>query len=140
MTWIEPSIDTLARTMYGEARGEGTAGKVAVAHVVVNRVQADSWWGKTVIGVCRYPWQFSSWNRSDPNREIILRVSLRSAVFRECVRLAGEVLSGQRADPTKGATHFMTRARAAKGWPKSWGPPRRPVAAIGRHLFYRGIG
>jgi hypothetical protein len=56
-------VDTLARTIYGEARGENMLGKRAVAHVILNRVKANSWWGKTIAGVCRYKWQFSCWNR-----------------------------------------------------------------------------
>ena len=32
-------IDTLARTIYGEARGESRQGKIAVACVILNRVK-----------------------------------------------------------------------------------------------------
>ena len=38
-------IDTLARTIWGEARGEGSAGMQAVANVVMNRAAIGGWWG-----------------------------------------------------------------------------------------------
>ena len=31
------AVDTLARTLFGEARGEATEGKAAVANVILNR-------------------------------------------------------------------------------------------------------
>ena len=46
-------LDTLARTLWAEARGEGVAGMEAVAAVIMNRVNADlgnddkpDWWGE----------------------------------------------------------------------------------------------
>ena len=44
-------IDTMARTIWGEARGEGTAGMVAVGNVILNRVAAGSWYGLSVSEV-----------------------------------------------------------------------------------------
>ena len=41
-------IDLLARTIWGEARGDGYTGMKAVANVIMNRVQKGSWYGKTV--------------------------------------------------------------------------------------------
>jgi len=51
-------IDVLARTLWGEARGEGPAGQVAVAWTIRNRVndgRAKSWWGEGYTGVCKAP-------------------------------------------------------------------------------------
>src|SRR5690349_15270839 len=64
--------DVLARTLWGEARGEGETGMQAVASVVLNRValaqeRGKYWWGNNIIQVCQKPYQFSCWNRSDPN-------------------------------------------------------------------------
>ena len=72
------TIDTLARTIYGEARGEPIRGKEAVAAVVLNRVgrameRGGWWWGSSVAEVCRRPWQFSCWNADDANRTKIER-------------------------------------------------------------------
>jgi len=51
----ELEIDVLARTLWGEARGEGTTGLEAVANVVLNRVKMAEenggkfWWGSNII-------------------------------------------------------------------------------------------
>lgn len=70
----EQDIDVLARTIWAEARGEGMAGQVAVGWAIRNRVDADlghdgkaDWWGEGYVGVCKAPWQFSCWNKNDPN-------------------------------------------------------------------------
>ena len=49
----EKETDILARTIYGEARGESISGMEAVASVVLNRVafakrRGRFWWGKFV--------------------------------------------------------------------------------------------
>src|SRR3546814_13540556 len=67
------AIDVLARTVWGEARGESVRGMEAVASVVVNRVRraiarGGYWWGNDVVGVCLRPCQFSCWADGDPNR------------------------------------------------------------------------
>ena len=69
---------TLARTLFGEARGEfdadgrGDVPVEAVANVILNRA-AKKFRGKaTVHGVCRDPLQFSCWNGNDANRAKIM--------------------------------------------------------------------
>jgi len=62
MTSTDKDRDILARTLWGEARGEGLAGQIAVAWTIRNRVfdgKAKSWWGEGYAGVCLKPWQFS---------------------------------------------------------------------------------
>ena len=80
----ELDIDTLARTIYGEARGEDRQSKIAVACVILNRVQQRKQCGyrnidgrkiPTIAATCLKPWQFSCWNEKDPNRKVILKVS-----------------------------------------------------------------
>jgi spore germination cell wall hydrolase CwlJ-like protein len=49
MPITEKDRDILARTLWGEARGEGTAGQIAVAWTIHNRVfdgKTNSWWGE----------------------------------------------------------------------------------------------
>ena len=70
MTVTEKDLDILARTLWGEARGESLAGQIAVAWTIRNRVNdgnAKSWWGEGYVGVCQKPYQFSCWNKNDPN-------------------------------------------------------------------------
>jgi spore germination cell wall hydrolase CwlJ-like protein len=136
-------IDTLARTIWGEARGEGSLGMQAVANVVMNRVafaqaRGGYWWGDDVTEVCLKPWQFSVWNPGDPNRELLERVTADdSPIFVEAVRLATYAVDGQLDDVTGGATHYHTPA-VSPNWISAPGAIR--LASIGNHNFYRGIG
>lgn len=133
------ALDILARTIYGEARGELVRGKEAVAAVVMNRVRRGRdrggyWWGDSVVDVCTKPWQFSCWNTNDPNREKVLAVSDRNRTFRSCLRIAGRALDGRLSDPTDGATHYHARAVSPP-----WSKNRQPSAEIGGHVFYNDV-
>ncbi|MBQ0946385.1 cell wall hydrolase [Ideonella sp. 4Y16] len=146
----EAEIDILARTLYGEARGEGELGMEAVAHVVFNRVEARSWWGRDVIGVCRKPWQFSCWNANDPNATRLLTLNASDPFFAAASRVAARVhaaqrmgtrlrvdaAAGLRGDITFGATHYYAPARVAR---PRWAAHLQPCARIGHHHFFRGV-
>lgn len=135
----EADIDTLARTLYGEARGESLRGIEAVASVVMNRVVRakageSRWWGTSVQEVCRAPFQFSCWNATDPNRRLILNVAPGDRVFDMCRRIARRAVAGALDDPTKGATHYH-----ALNVKPAWAEGRRPCVVIGRHMFYNDV-
>ena len=130
-------VDILARTMWGESRGEGAKGLQAVANVVLNRVQVASengtyWWGTDVISVCQKPFQFSCWNPDDPNREKLLAVQESNLEFASCLRVARRAVYGQLSDLTGGATHYH-----ADYVSPYWAENKMPTARIGRHIFYR---
>jgi spore germination cell wall hydrolase CwlJ-like protein len=131
MTYSAEDIDVLARTIWGEARGEGWLGKVAVAHVVLNRAEAR---GTSPAREAQRPWQFSAWNGNDPNRDKLLTVSPDSDAFRECLGAAAAVLGGVEPDPTSGSRHYHTAAVEP-----SWSRGKKPVVTIGRHLFFNAI-
>ncbi|PWR19160.1 cell wall hydrolase [Zavarzinia compransoris] len=139
----EADRDTLARTLWGEARGEGVPGMAAVAGVVVNRMLASArlvaagreaaWWcGPDAVSVCRAPWQFSCWNLGDPNRGRIEALAADGAVLLPARTIADAALDGRLGDSTFGADHYH-----ARGVLPAWARGRRPVVAIGRHLFYK---
>ncbi len=133
------AIDTLARTIYGEARSEPLAGKAAVASVVVNRVaraetKGGYWWGGTIEEVCRKPKQFSCWNEGDPNRWRMEQATRADPVFVECVTVAALAIEGLVTDLTNGACHY----HAIYASPK-WARGHEPDVTIGHHHFYRGI-
>lgn len=132
-------VEILARTIYGEARGEPVRGKEAVAAVVMNRVRkADRrggwWWGNDVVGVCLKPWQFSCWNADDPNRARILAVTAETKAFATCLRIARRAIAGALPDPTGGATHYHSRDVHPP-----WAWSHVPSAEIGVHLFYATV-
>jgi spore germination cell wall hydrolase CwlJ-like protein len=129
-------IDTLARTLWGEARGEGSAGMQAVAAVVMNRVRIAQarggyWWGGSIIQVCQKPYQFSCWNKDDANFRKVLAADRGDRLFGLALEMARRAAEGALPDPTGGATHYH-----AAGCSPAWAKNRKPAAVIGRHIFY----
>lgn len=131
-------IDVLARTLWGEARGEGLRGLEGVAAVVLNRVNVAErhggrfWWGNTIIQVCQKPYQFSCWNRSDPSYRKLIAVGQDNAHFRAAMNVAKRACDGALPDPTFGATHYHADYVAPH-----WAKGQTPTAIIGHHIFYR---
>ncbi|MFA7431531.1 MAG: cell wall hydrolase [Rhodospirillaceae bacterium] len=137
---LSDPVEVLARTLYGEARGESLAGKEAVACVILNRVARAQerggayWWGRDVVGVCLKPWQFSCWNPTDPNRAKLLAVTDATRAFRACRSVAERAVAGMVEDKTGGATHYHTRTVTP-----AWSRGRAPSAVIGGHLFFNDV-
>lgn len=128
-------LDTLIRTVYGEARGEQHEGREAVAWVVRNRAEKGGWWGSTLKEVCKFPWQFSCWNKNDPNRKKLEELDLRSLDYFHCARAAlCAIMSAKSADPTRGSTHYH-HSNVEPEWAKG----KLPVVIIGVHCFYNDI-
>jgi hypothetical protein len=141
---VSREIDTLARTMWGEARGEPdpALGMSAVAHVVLNRFARQTYWGHSIAEVCRRPFQFSCWNQRDVNLPKLLQVSSADPRFALALQLAARLagmsdLARGNDDPTGAATHY--HARALQPLPR-WARGKTPCARLGNHLFYRDVG
>lgn len=136
----DPDIDTLARTLWGEARGEGVAGMEAIAHVVLNRkAVADQeggyWWGSTIEDVCKHPFQYTCWNSNDTNRGKLARLLPTDRVFSQALEIAADAVDGVFvSDPTNGATHYLNPSgvNILPKWARG-----KPLAIIGKHHFFR---
>ncbi|HZI74429.1 MAG TPA: cell wall hydrolase [Gemmatimonadales bacterium] len=127
-------VDTLARVLWGEARGEGRAGLEAVAWVVVNRVrQPGTRFPDTISGVCRQPFQFSCLNKSDPNAKRCAAVSEADPTFLAALSVATDVLSGRVPDPVGGAQYYFVSNMKD---PPNWRKAMQLKAKIGAHSFY----
>ena len=132
------AVDVLARTIWGEARAESPEGMEAVACVVLNRVKVAQarggkyWWGNDIISVCQKPYQFSCWNRSDPNYRKLVDVSAQDKKFVTCQRIARRAVAGALQDKTGGATHYH-----ADYVTPFWAEGETPTITIGRHIFYK---
>ncbi len=134
-TTKDENVDVLARTLWGEARGEPTKqGREAVASVVLNRTKEPDRFGGTVKEVCKKRKQFSCWNSGDPNLPKLLKVTESDPVFAECMAIATTAVAALLADPTSGATHYH-----AKSITPAWAIGKIPCARIGSHLFYINI-
>jgi hypothetical protein len=123
--------ECLAEALYFEARGESLAGVVAVAEVILNRVDSGDY-PNSVCGVVQqggtglYNCQFTY--RCDGLSDSILE---REA-WRAVGQVASYMLNGAPRTLTGGATHYHTLAVSP-----SWANRFPRTATIGYHHFYR---
>lgn len=109
---------TLAQCVHGEARGEPYTGQVAVAAVILNRVD-DPRFPKTISGVIFQPGAFtavSDGQMFQPPGETALKA-------------ARDALNGW--DPSGGALYYYNPAKTTNKW--IWSRPI--VKVIGKHYF-----
>ncbi|HEX8379301.1 MAG TPA: cell wall hydrolase [Allosphingosinicella sp.] len=127
----------MALTMWGEARNGGEEAMRAVGHVIDNRRRANTH-GRYATETVSAAWQFSAWNRNDPNYPAMMNIdklrpdSEDHAMWLAAKRVAAEILSGASADPTGGALFYHTAAVSPR-----WSSGLAPVRVIGGHLFFR---
>lgn len=153
LTALSPDdVMIAARTVYGEARGESFAGKLAVAWVIRTRAElarrfrqqhgrAHPLFGDgSLARACRVPRQFSCWNDNDRNRplleDLVLPVALLDSAFRDALGALLQVIDGRADDPTGGATHYHAAAMTP---PPAWAARQAPAASIGGHVFFTNI-
>ncbi|MDD4111112.1 MAG: spore cortex-lytic enzyme, partial [Clostridia bacterium] len=111
-------LNLLAKVVYAESRGEPYAGQVAVAAVVLNRVESADF-PNTIAGVVYQPWAFSVVNDGQIN------LTPNQAAY----NAARDALNGW--DPTYGCTFYYNPATATSQWIF-----QKPIAVeIGRHVF-----
>ncbi|MEA3064784.1 MAG: hypothetical protein QOJ27_1230 [Sphingomonadales bacterium] len=127
----------MALTMWGEARSGGEEAMRAVGHVIDNRRRSGAH-GAYATETVSEAWQFSCWNKGDPNYAAMLDIdTLRpgsedEAMWLAAKRIAEQILSGRSADPTGGALFYHTAAVSPR-----WSEGLAPVSVIGGHLFFR---
>jgi spore germination cell wall hydrolase CwlJ-like protein len=140
MNASEKDRDILARTLWAEARGEGLPGQVAVGCVIRNRVNDGkdrSWWGEGYTGVCLKPYQFSCWNKNDPNYPYLSGAKpIPPKQFAQAQRAADLVISGVEPDMTKGATHYYATTMPK---PPVWVQGATETFRLGNHVFFKGV-
>lgn len=131
---IDPVVDTLARTVWGEARGCGSAGMQRVTNVIINRADHPSWWGRSIVGVCTQPWQFSCRNKGDPNLPKLLAVTDADHEFAIAIGLAHRAVAGQLPDLTGGADSYYALSMKT---PPDWATTAKRTAMDAWHAFYQ---
>ena len=125
-------IDTTARTIWGEARGEGSQGMQGVANVIQNRVKQGGWWGATFAEVCKKKSQFSCWNEGDPNHAKLLAVTMADRDFVTARAIATKAVSWTLPDITGGANHYHNKRTKP-----NWADDSKITVTIGNHIFYK---
>lgn len=136
-TRLDPrELDFLARTIWAEARGEGPEGMRAVATIIHNRVRSFKFPDSYELVVTQ-PWQFSPWNKNDPQRPRMLSVGESDALFRSAKRIAAEVMNGsvKREYSAPDWLHFANLATSSP----SWAAAAKAVSKFGKHTFFKGV-
>ena len=130
-------LDLLARTIYGEARGEfakyGPAALIAVGNVIVNRWKRRGKFGCTLAEVCLKSKQFSCWNEDDPNRALIQKEDLeKDPLFTICQGVGKKIVTGSWPDLTRESDHY--HAISCKPY---WAKANKIRLRLGHHIFYK---
>ena len=129
MTGLE--LICLALTVYHEARSEPLKGQLAVAQIVLNRVEHESY-PSTVCeavkegGTSRNRCQFSFWcdGKSESPRD--------AAAWATALDIAEMAAAGAQINVLQGCTHYYSILFEAPYWTEDL----IEVATIGHHRFY----
>ncbi|MGG3797638.1 spore cortex-lytic enzyme [Metabacillus fastidiosus] len=111
-------IQLMANAVHGEARGEPYVGQVAVAAVILNRVNSPSF-PNTVSAVIFEPRAFTA--VADGQIWLTPNETSKKAVL--------DAINGW--DPTGNAIYYFNPDTATSGW--IWGRPQ--IKQIGKHIF-----
>ena len=138
-------IQCLAMNMYHEARDQGTAGKLAVSAVVINRV-SDSRFPNTICEVIKQGPTRKSWRDPSVSYPIKNRCQFSwycdgisdevkdEKTYQKILDFARLIMHNdiQFVDITDGATHY--HADYVK---PDWADTKTRTTEIGDHIFYR---
>lgn len=118
--FADSDLQLLARCVNGEARGEPYTGQVAVAAVILNRVDHPSF-PSSIPGVIYQPGAFTA----TVDGQIDVPIDENSTVYKAC----SDALAGW--DPSGGAIYYYNPAKTTNKW--IWSRPI--ITVIGKHNF-----
>ena len=121
---MDDEANCLATAVYFESKGEPLDGQLAVAQVIVNRVE-DGRFGRDICGVVKAPKQFSFVKGGS------LPTPTNRMAWETAKAVALIAISGSWREIAPDATHFHA-TRVNPGWKNL-----RRVATVGQHVFYR---
>ncbi|MGB5217102.1 MAG: cell wall hydrolase [Smithella sp.] len=145
-----PDDEIMAITLWAETRGEPRDGKIAVASVIIERVNHRDWDGHTVQEVCLWPKQFSCFNPDDPQRPKLVNMAqnfgasiLVDVQFEICYEIASGILGNTiPRDPDIVRWHccqYLNPVTAAKTRAKWLAAGMKSLKVVGNHEFFIGI-
>jgi spore germination cell wall hydrolase CwlJ-like protein len=148
MNAIFYELDTkqvLGLTVYSEAGGEITEGKIAVATVVMERVDHRNWDGKTIIEVCFKKRQFSCYNEFDKSYGKTLHIAeawdsslATDFALMDCYSIAIGMIEGYiPRHPIIAAAHCCQYLTTAGKKDADWWKAMDFLVKIGGHEFYK---
>lgn len=121
---LDEQTRCLAGAVYFEAKGESLAGQLAVARVIVNRMQSGRF-APTLCGVVYQRGQFSFVRGG-----AMPAIATQGHAWSEAVAISQIALADAWKNPAEGALFFHARS-VSPGW------NRARIARIDNHVFYR---
>lgn len=126
----------MALTLYGESAGQPYEFRKGVANVILNRAEQK---GRSIEDVVLQPWQFSCYNKNDPNRVKIRNISKEN--FKKYFNEAKAFMEN-REDNTGRATHYYNARQERNDL--IWSRGKTPTVVIPCNngtngYFYRNI-
>lgn len=109
-------IYLMALCVWREARGEPINVKWGVSWVIKNRVAHPGWWGDDITSVILCHYQFSSFNKNDPNSNKFPELKDQSWI--DTLRACRDTYYNVVQDPTQGATMYYDKSLDSNppGW------------------------
>lgn len=137
--WNLPENELMALTIWAEARSEPYDGRRAVGSVILNRRDKNGWFGKTIHEVCLKPFQFSCYNRNDPQYTNLANIASnfgfatsKYGSLRSCLYIANGLIDGT-IPKYLNIDHYHTLDIHT-----SWDDKMEVAFEIGNHRFYVG--
>ncbi len=129
----QKELKCMAENIYFEGRAEPMVGKIAIGHVVMNRIE-DERFPDTICG-CQFSW----W--CDGQKDIVWATYMNGEIiesnmtaWRDSIHVALFIMSGDYTmDPTGGAVFYYNPHIANP----SWGLLYQETAMIGNHRFMK---
>lgn len=128
----QEQIDTIVRTVLGEAAGEGRPGMEAVAWTILNRANSGKY-PSDPAKVAKQPSQFSAWNSAANGGNDLVNMSASDPRYKQALEIVNDVLGGNVPDPTGGALFYHTQ-NISPYWSDSVN--NYGTVGIGAHQFY----
>lgn len=137
------TVHCLATMIYGEARSESKRGQIAVAYTAKNRAKNKESICKEIIK----PYQYSVFNKNPKFKAIALdpskappKTNAQEADSWEDAKIVAEqVYNGHVADPTNGATHYISPSllKLQKYKTPVWAKKSNLLVTIEKHKFFK---
>ena len=130
----------LGLCLWGEGRSETVLGRLAIAHVILNRAEKR---GLSIPDIILQPLQFSCFTPKGGEanyKAVVARAkdtSYDDPLWRECLWLADGAIRGMTVDPTLGADHYVTNVLYMSAKCPAWAKQMRTTALIDAHRFLR---
>lgn len=133
----------MIKAIHFEAKGESELGKIAVANVILNRVESSRF-PSSICGVIeqgpeysngipkRHKCQFS-WYCDGRSDDIMITNEIERESFAETALIAFNAVNGNLSDVTNGSDHYYAHDKVTPYW-KSYG---KSFIIIGNHTFVK---